>query len=435
MKVSTLALCTMDGFHKSRQDEVSARLTKLSNALNETEETTATSPTSGSSNFDITATSVAKTSPKSEITFDGNGTAGVEVTLDDASASDVSAPTDSLSPHAGFPSLKENDEPEGTHSKIELELPNPYNTITITYNGEERKILLARDEGGTASKGELSDLLKVTFSLSTREAIAGFSATVAASKDNTHSGVIYFPLSFIFCKSFEIHAFSEIQLLIKDDFVHKIRAIDSYATEEEGEDDSATKVHATLDPMKLSTFTGAVSLLVERGAIAPRRGSILVDYAEAMHCVDGEISGPLKTAFIIASWAKDQLLLAEALESLSDVLLLDDKGGTPLSMENIDFLLEMGDMAFLESLKDDKSFPALVSGPMSVTQYFSLHSAILHSHPAIVSAFEIYRSTLERAYDEAACIGESHAMVEDSITFLVQDLCRIAHAMAAIDLS
>jgi len=72
---------------------------------------------------------------------------------------------------------------------------------------------------------------------------------------------------------------------------------------------------------------------------------------------------------------------------------------------------------------------------MSVTQYFSLHSAILHSHPAIVSAFEIYRSTLERAYDEAACIGESHAMVEDSITFLVQDLCRIAHAMAAIDLS
>ena len=142
---------------------------------------------------------------------------------------------------------------------------------------------MARDEGGTASKGELSDLLKVTFSLSTREAIAGFSATVAASKDNTHSGVIYFPLSFIFCKSFEIHAFSEIQLLIKDDFVHKIRAIDSYATEEEGEDDSATKVHATLDPMKLSTFTGAVSLLVERGAIAPRRGSVLVDYAEAMH--------------------------------------------------------------------------------------------------------------------------------------------------------
>ena len=203
--------------------------------------------------------------------------------------------------------------------------------------------------------------------------------------------------------------------------------------------------------MSVSDFSDCIAVLVEQGELDWLRGQILIDYIEDNN-FNGEVTGPLKTAYRIAEYAQNAQILSEALTVLSETIVKDAEkdgsndtsSGAHLTVTNMDFLLDASETAFVESQHQlSASTTSTVDVPLAPGQLWALHNAILHSHPSIVAIYDAYRKALERAFDLNATLNGGDASliskaeddegIERALEFLLHALTRVGQAMDPIE--
>jgi len=367
---------------------------------------------------------------------------------------------------------------------------------SVVYKGKIRHFSLVKDPDVVVTSSELEDLLRAAFALDESAKIVGFSATKRGEE-----GIVFVTLSAVANNKVDENSISCFELLVIDRTETRKEGLllqDSparYFSEETGsheltvrsyDDDDLLTVGtgtfmshdgdnpyspnrhshasgATLyspttmnadragdadsdihSMMSVSDFSDCIAVLTEEGELDWLRGQILMDYIWGNF--NGEVTGPLRTAYRIAEYAQNVQILTDALKVLSEKIVEDAEkdgsndtsSGAHLTISSMEFLLDISESVIVESQHQlSARTTSTVDVPLAPGQLWALLNAILHSHPSIVAIYEAYLKALERACAMNATLngGDASLMTktDHALEFLLHALTRVGQAMDPIE--